>query len=166
MKDANGTESKEHILGKEVGKELLRRKGFKEYEIDEEYTFIGNNGFKKRIDVVGINDINKIAIEVGHVQKTALKQLERSNYFNKVYNISKCSHLSVNIINKILYSYHLIIKNLKEDCERLKRLNRSLKNDSIKIQNAYYNLTKEHFQFNSQGISIGILLEEKFKETY
>ncbi len=58
-----------HIKLIEKGKDLLRKKGFKNKEIHTEYEVNLGNGRFQRIDVVGITKSNKVAIECGGVNK-------------------------------------------------------------------------------------------------
>lgn len=127
MKEATVSESKEHILGKELAKDFLRKEGFHEVDIHEEYHFKYNN-WKKRIDVVGFkyeNDYDagirkvkeSIAIEVGNVSKKDLSKLEL--FFDKVYHFSKINDIKVDEMYELLIRLNREIKILKEEKEEL-----------------------------------------------
>ena len=69
-------ESKKHLLLKEIAKQILLEKGFKESEI-----FYGYQFDNKKIDCVGISKNNKVAIECGN-----LNGENRLNDFKKFFN--------------------------------------------------------------------------------
>jgi len=77
------SEGRNHIVYKKVGKDILKDKGFEPREIHEEYSFLLANGINKYIiDLVGIKDEFKIAIECGNVGLSKINYLKK--YFNEV----------------------------------------------------------------------------------
>jgi hypothetical protein len=111
------TESKSHILGKELAKNLLRAKMFRDGEIKEEYPVIFPTGKIRIIDVVGINmNFNKkIAFEVGNLHGGSLEELYL--FFDEVQNIEKLEIESENL-EKVLNYFYRIIDEYEEDKER------------------------------------------------
>ncbi len=63
-------ETKEHLALKKKGRAILRKAGFKESEIYEEYDWK-----KFIIDVAGINENKKFFIECGTIEKDKYNQL-------------------------------------------------------------------------------------------
>lgn len=77
------SEGRSHIAYKKVGTDILKDKGFEPREIHEEYSFLLANGLNKYIiDVVGIKDNYKIAIECGGVVLSKIIDLQK--YFDEV----------------------------------------------------------------------------------
>lgn len=68
-------ESDRHLLLKERAKEILFEKGFKEDEIYFEYRIPRNNGFFYRVDVIGIKNNLKVAIECGNCETEKIEDL-------------------------------------------------------------------------------------------
>lgn len=73
-----------HEIIKEVAKDMLRKLGFEDKQIKEEYTVRpSNKKWRWRIDVVGISKEHKTAVECGKYNPT--KVLELMKIFDDVY---------------------------------------------------------------------------------
>jgi hypothetical protein len=72
-------ESPEHFAYKKIAIDILRDKGFKETEIKEEYDveYPIDGRIKYTVDVVGIKDNYKVAIECGKVELSKLLNLRK-----------------------------------------------------------------------------------------
>jgi len=69
----------------EKAKQLLITKGFKQDEIFEEYTITGQNGTWVVVDVAGIRNDKKIAVECGSIGQNRIAKLKQ--YFDDVLHI-------------------------------------------------------------------------------
>lgn len=77
------SESRDHIAYKKAGIDILKDKGFEPREIHEEYSLSLFNGINRYIiDLVGIKDNFKIAIECGSVGLSKITDLKK--YFDEI----------------------------------------------------------------------------------
>lgn len=72
-----------HDQLKEVARKLLTERGFQLSEIHEEYWIDSNQALRKiRVDIVGINQTHKVAVECGHTPAEKIAVLK--TYFDEV----------------------------------------------------------------------------------
>jgi len=79
------TESKKHLLLKELAKIILSKE-FKKYEIKTEYKITTFNKKQYIVDVVGINNKKSVAIECGNLS-TGSKLKDLSDYFDNIIHL-------------------------------------------------------------------------------
>ena len=97
-------ESINHKLGKELARQKLFELGYSPEEIKFEYSVRFKTGKMRRVDVVGINNYKKTAIEIGNLTGGSLEELYV--FFDEVYHLPKISSDNLvkigELINKIL----------------------------------------------------------------
>lgn len=91
-------ESKAHKLLKKKGRKILKKMGFEESEIKEEYSIATGKRTWLRPDVVGISKEKRIAIECGELQKRRMDEL--SKHFDKVIHLPYIKTIKTKVSKK------------------------------------------------------------------
>lgn len=128
----NSIEKQTHSALKQQGKNLLLSMGYSASEISEEYRLKVNGDKGFIIDVVGISEIGKTAIECGHTD--AIKAASLSLFFDKVILLPFNVEVMSSELQKELFKDATVIESLNKKIvdleDEVKTLKEKISNDS------------------------------------
>jgi Holliday junction resolvase len=154
-------ESEEHLQLKDYAKVILQRMGFGQSDIHEEYS-VSFEGMKERltVDVVGISNTKKVAIECGTTPSH--KTIKLQMYFDEViilpYFRAKISDLYEGDKKALIEKIVTLEKQLELSSERYEKLQRDTTIQISDLSTKLTEATRDSDKWFSDKYDTGLLI--------